>query len=270
MVDLFEEVEEELRVEQYKKLALKLAPWVIGGLLAGALVALGAYGFVRYQQAATSKAATAYAAALDSLEQGDEAGAAKKLDGVKGAAAYKTLALMVQAGLRENAGKPDEAVKLFDQAAAAAPGGKAGLILADTARLKAAWAVMDDKPYAEIEKRLQPLTQPGRPVRALAQEALNMAMLNAGMVQQARVGATRLTAAPDAPAGVAQRAQVMISVIDSGVAGGISAVAKAEKALPPPQAQPMQITPEMIQQLRAQAAAQGGGAPAAPGGGGGQ
>jgi hypothetical protein len=272
VVDLFEEVEDELRNEQYKKLALKLAPWVVGGLVAGALVAAAAYGYIRYQDATAAKAAGTYAAALDTMRKGDQQGAYKALDDVSGSSkGYKTLALMLQASIRLDAGKTDEAVKLFDKAADTAPSGKNGLILADTARLKAAWAVLDDSPYAEVEKRLKPLTEDGRPLRGLAREALTIAMLNAGMTKDARAEATRLTVSPDASQGIAQRARLMISLIDSGSASQIPAVTKAAKtAVPPAPAQSMQITPEMIEKLRAQAAAQGGAAGAAPNGGDGQ
>jgi hypothetical protein len=272
VVDLFEEVEDELRNEQYKKLALKLAPWVVGGLIAGILVAAAAYGYIRYQDATNAKAAGAYAAALDTMMKGDQLGADKQLDAIPaGSKGYKSLALMLQAGMRLDAGKTAEAVKLFDQAADTAPSGPNGLILADTARLKAAWAVMDDSPYAEVEKRLKPLTEDGRPLRGLAREALTIAMLNAGMTKEARAEATRLTVSPDASQGIAQRAHLVISLIDSGGAAQIPAVTKAAKtAVPPAPAQSMQITPEMIEKLRAQAAAQGGAAGTAPDGGAGQ
>lgn len=271
MVDLFEEVEGELRNEQYKKLAIKLAPWIIGGLSAGMIVAAGAFAYIHYQDNTAAKAAGAYSSALDTLRKGDQEGAYKALDGVSGGAkAYKALALMVQAGIRLEGGKTDEAVKLFDKAADTAPSGKSGLILADTARLKAAWAVLDDSPYAEVEKRLKPLTEDGRPLRALARESLTIAMLNAGMIKEARAEATRLTVSPDASQGIAQRARLIISLIDSGSAAQIPAVTKAAKTAVPPAAQQMQITPEMIQQLRAQAAAQGGAAGVAPSGGDGQ
>lgn len=274
MVDLFDEVEDELRTEQYKKMLLKLAPWVVGGLVAGAVVAAGVYGFIRYQDGVISKASANYSAAALALNKGDVEGAYKQFESVSSAAhGYKALALMSQAAIRLQQDKPDEAVKLFDQAAEAAPHSKSGLILADTARFKAALTLLDDSPYAEVEKRLKPLTEDGRPLRGLSDEALTLAMLNAGMIKEARAEATRLTVAPYATPSVAQRAGVLIGLIDAGDAAQIGAVTKAAKTLSPtPVAAPgnQQITPEMIEQLRAQAAAQGGGPGAAPGGEAGQ
>lgn len=262
MVDLFDEVEDELRSEQYKKMLFRLAPWVVGGLAAGALVAACVYGYIRYEDSVAAKAGVTYAAALDTLNKGDLQGAFKQLDDVKSnAKGYKALALMVQASIRQQDGKPADAAKLFDEAADMAPKGKTGLILADTARLKAAWAVLDDSPYAEVENRLKPLTEEGRPLRSLAREATVIAMLNAGMAKEARAEATRLTVAPDATEGVAQRAHLIIALIDSGDSAALPAVVKAAKSVAP-SPQNMQITPEMMKQLQAQQGAAGG----APGG----
>jgi hypothetical protein len=269
VVDLFEEVEEELRVEQYKKLALKLAPWIVGGLVAGGLIAAAAYGVVRYEANNAAKAASTYAAVLDSINQGDTEGAYHQLDAVpKSAKAYKALALTIQGGMRLNQNKAAEAVKLLDEAAKEAPGGKAGLILADSARLKAAWALLDDAPYAEVEKRLKPLTEKDRPYAALANEALGMAMINAGKTAEAKAIFNKLSVDPSAPQGVAQRAGVAVRLIDGGAVAAVPAAAKAAKSIAPPAAaQPGGITPEMIEQLRAQAAAQGGQASAPAGDG---
>lgn len=269
MVDLFEEVEDELRAEQYKKLALKLAPWVIGGLVAGGLIAAVAYGAVRYQENTAAKAAGTYAAVLDSMNQGDPETAFQQLNSVpKGSKAYKSMALSLQAGIRMQENKTAEAVKLLDEAAKAAPGGKAGLILADSARLKAAWAVMDDAPFAEVEKRLKPLTEEGRPYRALADEAMGVALINAGRPAEAKAIFTRLSVDPSAPQGVAQRAKQAMTVIDDGAATAVPAAAKAAKDIVPPAPSPMgNLPPELIEQLRAQAAAQGGQASVPVGGG---
>jgi len=268
VVDLFEEVEDELRAEQYKKLALKLAPWVIGGLVAGGLIAAVAYGAVRYQENTAAKAAGTYAAVVDSLGQVDPETSFKQLNDVpKGAKAYKSLALSLQAGIRIEQNKTAEAVKLLDEAAKAAPGGKAGLILADSARLKAAWAVLDDAPYAEVEKRLKPLTEEGRPYRALANEALGVALINAGRAAEAKPVFTRLSVDPSAPQGVAQRAKQTLIIINDGAASVAPAAAKAAKDVVLPAPQQGGITPEMIEQLRAQPAAQGGQAGPPAGGG---
>ncbi|RZJ93554.1 MAG: tetratricopeptide repeat protein [Brevundimonas sp.] len=259
MVDLFEEVEEELRVEQYKKLAVRLAPWVIGGLVAGIIIAGAIYGIVRYQESNAAKASAAYSAVLEKLAQGDNEGAIKQLQLVpKGSKAYRALALSLQGGLLIEEGRTAEGVKLLDESATAAPGGKAGLILADSARLKAAWAVLDDAPYAEVEKRLQPLTEDGRPYSALAKEAMGMALINAGRAKEAKPIFTKLSVDPSAPQSMAQRAKIAADLIDGGAASAIPAAAKAAKSIAPPAPQPTSgITPEMIEQLRAQAAAQG-------------
>ena len=139
-------------------------------------------------------------------------------------------------GVKQAAGDWRAAATLFDQAAEAAP----HPVLADTARLKAVFARMDQQPYAASIEQLEPLAEEGRPYRWLALEALALARIGAGQTEAARTDLARLGIAPEAPAGVKARAQAVIALIDSGGAANLGAVAKAAAALPPPEARPVQ------------------------------
>jgi hypothetical protein len=145
-----------------------------------------------------------------------------------GSSAYKTLALMQQAGMRLDENKTADAVKLFDEAAKAAP----DAIMADQARLSAVYALMDTAPLAEIDARLQPLLKEKRPYRAYAREALGMAKLQAGKTKEARTEFSTLVLLPDAADDMRQRAQIAIQMIDSGQAAQLPAVVKSAAALP--------------------------------------
>ena len=75
MVDVFEEVEEQLRTDRYKALALKILP-VVGGLLVVALViALAVWGYQHFRTQAAAKASEQCAQAIESFNSGrrDEA-----------------------------------------------------------------------------------------------------------------------------------------------------------------------------------------------------
>src|SRR5204863_4708228 len=142
--DVFEEVESELRSERYQALAKRLLPWVIAGLLAGILIVAAVIGYQKYRENVANKASDAYAAGLKSLAGGDADGVFAKFSQVPaGAAGYQALALMQQAGIRLAGGNAKQAVELFDKAANAAPKSKTGSIIADAARLKSAFALMD-------------------------------------------------------------------------------------------------------------------------------
>jgi hypothetical protein len=65
VVDVFEEVEDQLRTEQYKRLVLKALPWVLVVLVAAALIAGGWYAYQKYHVEKATDAAAAYQTAIE-------------------------------------------------------------------------------------------------------------------------------------------------------------------------------------------------------------
>jgi hypothetical protein len=145
------------------------------------------------------------------------------------ASAYKALSLMHLAAYELNAKKTSEAVKLLDEAAGAA----SDPIVADAARLKSALALLDTAPLSELEGRLKPLMEDGRPYRVQAREALAFAKLRAGDTAGARGDFVLISQSLDAAQGAQARAQAAISMIDSGSAKAVGGVVKSAIALPP-------------------------------------
>ena len=242
MTDLFEEVEEQLRSDRYRALALKALPWVLGAAAAALIAVLAYWGWQTYLQKQDAKASEQYAAALDDMAQGRRAEAEKLWTDVSksGARAYKSLALMQLGGLALSDKKVPAAVKLFDQAADAAP----DPIIGDAARLKSAFALLDTAPEKELEARLAPLAKDGRPYQAQAREALAFTKLMAGDTAGARSQFLLISQSLDAPEGARERATAAINLIDSGSAKAIPQVARAAAALPPTETlAPGQTTP---------------------------
>jgi hypothetical protein len=234
VVDVFEEVEDELRTEQYKRLALKALPWIAGALLLVAAVYGGWFAYQKYHTEKAAKAAEAYQAAVETGSKGDLEAAYKQFDDLAKTAppGYKALALQMQGALRLHEDRVKDAVALFDASAKAAPGGKEGMIVADAARLKSALALLDEAPYAELEGRLKPLTEDDRPYRALALEALALAKLNAGKVKEARADFESLRLSLDASQPMIERARAAVDLIDSGGAASVPAIVKAAREAP--------------------------------------
>lgn len=232
MTDLFEEVEEQIRSEKYLGLLRRVAPWATAIFLAALLSYLGYWGFKAYQDRNLAAAALSYQKGVDALGQNDAAGAFADFQAAAkaGPPGYKTLALMQEGDLRLAAGKSDEAAKLFDAAAEAAP----NQIFGDLARLKAAEALLDSAPYAQLQTRLEPLTATKRPYAIYAREALAMAELMAGKAQDAKRDFTVIGLSLDAPEDMRQRAQVAIALIDGGEAQTAAAAVKAAATMPPP------------------------------------
>jgi len=232
VTDVFDEVEEQLRADRYKTLALRALPWVLGGLVLVLAVVLGLWGWSAFQARSMAEASQAYAEGVEAFGEGDLNKAEQRFaevaaDGPEG---YAALALMQQAGLRVNDGDVEAAVKLFDEAAEKA----SDPVLADAARLKSAFALLDTAPLSELKTRLEPLTEEGRPYRALALEALAFAKLLGGEMDEARSDFGVLALMPGVSDVERQRAQAARAMIDSGAASALPDVVKASRALPEP------------------------------------
>ena len=251
MTDIFEEVEEQLRSDRYKTLALKAVPWAAAILALALVVALAVWGLGARRTQTDARASDSYAAGLATLQAGDKAKAYGQFETAAkaGSKGYRALALMQQGGIRLSDRRTADAVTLFDAAAKAAP----SPLIGDAARLQAAYALMDTANLAEIDGRLKPLAEADRPYRTQAREALAMAKLSHGQGKAARDDFALLITGLDTPNGVRQRAQAAQALIDSGGSANIAAIVKASQALPAgfptmgapavPQASPTPSTP---------------------------
>ena len=108
------------------------------------------------------------------------------------------LANRVERGARARAERPLQQRPGHFQAAAAAT----SPLIADAARLKAAYILLDTAPLAEVEKRLTPLADSKRPFALMAKEALATARLMAGQADKAKTDFAVLSIAPGASAAV--------------------------------------------------------------------
>ena len=231
MVDVFDEVEEQLRSDRYKSLALKAAPWV-GALAVAAILGVGGWsGWTSYQTTQANKASEAFQAAL---ETGGKAGPDKAFTAFEAISkdapgVYKALALMQMGGIRLEENKTADAVRYFDEAAKL----KANPVITDAAGLNSALALLDTAPYKDIEARLTPLTGEKSPYRVQAKEALAFAKLQNGDLSGARGDFAVLSLLGESSDEVRQRAQGAMAMIDSGSAKNLPAVVKAAMVLPP-------------------------------------
>ena len=230
MVDVFEQVEEELRSDRYKRLARTWLP-VAGGVLLVALVAaLAFWGWDSWQTSKADKASVAYDRGMESLEANNPIGAdAAFIQAAKdGNGAYKAMALSQRAAIALAANRVPDAIALLDEAAKAS----GDPLLSDPAALKAAWLAMDSETLEQVQARLEPLAKEGRPFSAFALEALAMARLQHGQVAPAREALVLLKNGLDTPEIVTQRADIAIAAIDAGAAAGLADIVRAQAAIP--------------------------------------
>jgi len=168
--EFFDEVDEEVRREQLKKLWERYSGLIVGGaiLIVGAVGGWRGYQYWQSQLAAEAGAAFEVAAKLADDGKRAEAEAAFAKLASTAPSGYRTLARLRAAAETEPRDK-QAAVKLYDDIAA---DGSVGLNERDLAQLRASGLVVDTAPYAEIKQRLEPLTAQERAFHHSARELL--------------------------------------------------------------------------------------------------
>ena len=220
MVDIFDEVDEELRADRAQALLKQYG----GVLIAGAVLivaATGAWQGWRWWQATQEMAAaTAYLAAQRSAEAlpataapTDRTTAAKSFEQVaaEGPSGYRVLARLRAAGLRAQAGDRQGAAAI---AQAVASDSAADPVLRDYANLMVVHYQIDEGDPAQLQARLAPLLVADNPWRGLAREAQVVLALRIGQIDQARATLRELVKDVSAPDGVRARANALLGRID--------------------------------------------------------
>lgn len=211
MADIFQEVDDEVRREQLKKLWQRY-----GNLLVVAcfLVVAGIGGWRGYQYWQNKKAGEtglAYEQAVKLAQAGrhKEADAAFAKIAASGSAGYRVLARLRQAG---ELAQTDRKAAIADYDALAADK-SAGPVIDDLAEIRAGLLLVDTAPYAEMLKRLDPLTASDRTFRYTARELLALSAWKSGDMKAAQKWTDMLMADPGTPAGTRNRAEILSELI---------------------------------------------------------
>ncbi len=228
MSDIFREVEEEVRREQYEQLWKKYGDYIIAAV---ALLVIGVAGFElwRYydanQRARASDEYQAAQALLDRNKTVDAAAAFARLakDAPGG---YAEIAQLQAADALLAAGKTKEAVAVYKKIE-----GGSDDILGAVARIRIGWATVEDAPRLELETLLAPLTDPTSPWKSTAREILAYSDYHMGASKQALSTYESLANDKDAPIGVRQRADAMATFLKGG---GDNDYGSLPKDAPPP------------------------------------
>lgn len=216
MADVFQEVEESLREERYRKLFRRYGPLGAAMIAAVILGVAGREGWTAWRASVAARSSDAFQAAQADLSAGrlDAAMAEFAALSDTGARGYATLAKMQEAAAAAAAGSNAEAAALYEEAGERAR----DPILRDMARLKAAYLIADTLDLDSLEARLAPVMERGAPFELAARELYGAAALAAGDYDRAREAYTFLTVALDAPEGMQRRAQEAIAVIETAQA----------------------------------------------------
>lgn len=210
MSDVFNEIDEELRRDQLKKLWERHSGLIIvGAILVVGLVA-GWRGYEWWQSQKSAEAGAAFLTAMTLSEQGKHAEAEAAFAKVPevGAAGYRDLVrLRAAAELAQR--EPKGAVEAYDAIAADA---RVPQLLRDLAAVRAGFILVDAAPYDEVQRRLEQQAAAGRPFRTSARELLGLSAWKSGDMAAARKWFDMIMSDLETPAGTRRRIEMLLAL----------------------------------------------------------
>lgn len=212
MSEIFREIDEELRRDNFVKLWRDYGKYVIALAVLAVLATAGVVEWRDFQLKQRQEEGVRYAAALDLVQKGKDAEAADAFAQIarEASAGRAVMARLEEAALRAKSGDADKAVALYD---ALAKDGSVDQVYRDLATLLAARYSFDKAEPSAIVARLKPLTEANNPWHATALELTAAAQLKAGDKAAALASYKRLADDLLAPQGVRTRATEMVAVL---------------------------------------------------------
>lgn len=211
MSELFDEVDEEVRREQLKKLWDKYSLYFIALMV---LVVAAVGGWRGYQYLEAQKAAEAGATfekAVELSEQGKHAEAETAFADLaaKAPSGYRTLARL-RAAAEASARDPKAAAKMYDDIAADS---SVGSEWRDLAKIRAAGLLVDSASYADIQQRLESSAEPKSTYRHSARELLALSAWRNNDMTAARKWVDAIAEDGETPPGLRSRAEALQALL---------------------------------------------------------
>ena len=211
MSELFDEVDEEVRREQLKKLWDRYSIYIIAAalLIIAAVAGWRGYEYLEAQKAA--EAGAAFDTALDLAEQNKHAEAQAAFDklATTAPAGYRMLARLRAAG-EVAASDPQAGAKLYDELAADR---SIGTEQQDLARIRAAGLLLDSDSYPNMLQRLEAATKPDATFRHTARELLALSAWRANDITSARQWLDMIASDGETPAAMRSRAEALQALL---------------------------------------------------------
>lgn len=211
MADIFEEVDEELKEENFKKLWDRYGRYLIAVVI---LLVGGVAGFKIWENYTTNQRhafSEQFLAAIDLEEEGKpaEAAAALSVLAAEAGAGQAMLARFREAAVRRAEGDAAAAADIYDTLATS---DAIGPLYRDLAALLSVMSQADTGDPAALAARLEPLAADG-PWRHTAREYIGMFALRRGDVAAARERFETVADDPEAPNGARQRAAELLQTL---------------------------------------------------------
>jgi len=208
--DIFQEVDEEVRREQLKKLWERYGNYAVAAavLVVAAVAAWRGYGWWEAKKAAEAGAAFEAATTLAESGKHSEAEAAFAKVVTDGTSGYRHLARVREAAeLAQVDAKA--AIAAYDKIAADSSVGPA---LQDLAAVRAATLLIDAGSLADAKRKLEPLTGDNRTFRFTARELLVLVAWRAGDTAEVKRWSDMILADAKAPAATRTRVEMMMAL----------------------------------------------------------
>jgi hypothetical protein len=211
VADIFSEVDEEVRREQLKKLWQRYGNLLIAACVL-VLAGIGAWrGYEYWQAKKAGETGIAFEHAVTLAEAGNNKAAAAAFAKIAadGTAGFRVLSrLRAAAALAQTDRKA--AIDAYDALAADKD---AGPVIGDLARLRAGLLLVDTDSYADMRKRLEPLTGSSRTFRFTARELLALSAWKSGDTSATQKWTDMLMSDPATPPATRSRAQILSELI---------------------------------------------------------
>ena len=211
MSELFDEVDEDVRRDQLKKLWDQYSIYIVAGalLIIASVGGWRGYQYLEAKKAAEAGAAFDKAAELSEANKHTEAEAAFADLATKAPAGYRVLARLRTA--TEVANRDQQAAaKMFDEIAADSSVGAAEQ---DLARIRAAQLLLEGSTYPNMKQRLEAAAAPGATFRHTARELLALSAWRANDAAAARQWLDLIANDGDTPSSLRSRAEALQALL---------------------------------------------------------
>jgi hypothetical protein len=209
--ELFDEVDEDVRRDQLKKLWDQYSIYIVAGalLIIAAVGGWRGYQYLEAQKAAEAAVAFDKAVELSEANKHSEAEAAFTDLAAKAPSGYRMLARM-RAAAEVATRDPTAAAKLYDDISADR---SVGAPERDLAKVRAAGLLLETTSYPNMLQRLEPATAPGATFRHTARELLALSAWRAGDMAAARQWLDLIANDGETPPSLRSRAEALQALL---------------------------------------------------------
>lgn len=211
MSELFDEVDEDVRRDQLKKLWDQYSIYIIAAALLIVAAVAGWRGYQYLEAKKAAEAGVAFDKAVELSEQNKHAEAEAAFNNLAATApsGYRMLSRM-HAAAELASRDPQAAAKLYDDISADR---SIGASEQELARIRAAGLLLDTASYPNMLQRLEPAAAPGATFRHSARELLALSAWRANDTVAARRWLDLIANDADTPQGLRSRAEALQALL---------------------------------------------------------